>query len=229
MRRVSGDGESNMASMETGVMPDRALCVKKKWIDLILSGQKTWEIRSTATRSRRVVGLAESGSGLVVGEVRIADCLPLEPADLPQHFGKHCIADCGLVKYRKIFAWVLEDAKRYSEPKPYVHPAGAIVWVKLSPFGWAKASSDAMRQSPVVDSEGADPIREEWSRRGRRNAYFKERRATIKEKEKRAAAEKKRRADAQRQRRLDRKIKEKRKQRRADDERQRRLAKKSKE
>ena len=36
-----------------------------------------------------------------------------------------------MVKYRKIFAWVLEDAKRYKPSRPYRHPQGAVTWVRL--------------------------------------------------------------------------------------------------
>jgi hypothetical protein len=53
---------------------DLALSVKKKWLDLILSGRKTWEIRGTRTNNRRMVRLAQSGSGMLMGEVRITNC-----------------------------------------------------------------------------------------------------------------------------------------------------------
>merc|ERR1712066_1216612 len=110
---------------------DIALVVKKKWLDLILSGKKTWEIRGTSTKNRRVVRLAQSGSGHLVGEIKITNCLRVSAEDLVRNVDKHCIADLGIVKYRHIFAWVLACPKRYDEPMPYHHPVGAIMWINL--------------------------------------------------------------------------------------------------
>ena len=47
---------------------DRALIVRQPWIDLILSGEKTWEMRSRPTNVRGRIGLIEQGTGLIVGE-----------------------------------------------------------------------------------------------------------------------------------------------------------------
>ncbi|MEC7583714.1 MAG: ASCH domain-containing protein [Planctomycetota bacterium] len=45
----------------------KGLLVKQPWIDKILSGKKTWELRGSATRNLGKIALLESGSGLVVG------------------------------------------------------------------------------------------------------------------------------------------------------------------
>ena len=37
------------AGRRSGLMPKRALDVKKKWLDLIFAGRKTWEIRGSST------------------------------------------------------------------------------------------------------------------------------------------------------------------------------------
>ena len=50
---------------------ERALIIKKEWVDKILSGGKTWEMRSTKTTVTGVIGLIESGSGLLVGEATL--------------------------------------------------------------------------------------------------------------------------------------------------------------
>merc|ERR1712139_511482 len=105
---------------------------KTKWINQILSGRKTWEIRGTYTKKRRVIQLAESGTGKLVGEARLVDCIgPLSLEELSKYEEKHRIADLSIVKYAHIFAWVLQDATRHAEPKPYKHPMGAITWVRL--------------------------------------------------------------------------------------------------
>ena len=45
----------------------RALVLKKRWLDLILAGQKTWEIRGSSTGKRGWIHFAESQAG---GELR---------------------------------------------------------------------------------------------------------------------------------------------------------------
>ena len=44
-----------------------ALVVKKPWIDYLLNGSKTWEVRGSATKRRGWIHLAESGSGKLIG------------------------------------------------------------------------------------------------------------------------------------------------------------------
>ena len=110
---------------------DRALVIKPKWLDLILSGRKTWEIRGKRTNVRGVVALAQSGTGHLVGEATVTNCFELQLADMPNHVDKHCIQDLSIVKYDQIFAWELRNAKRFLEPKCYEHKQGAVIWVKL--------------------------------------------------------------------------------------------------
>merc|ERR1711957_593507 len=111
-----------------------ALTVKQPWCELILSGKKSWEIRGYPTRFRCFVHIAQSGTGLLVGKARIANCKRLRREDLPKHEREHCITggNCELVsKYKKIYAWVLKEARRYSVGMPYSRPQGAIAWVRL--------------------------------------------------------------------------------------------------
>ena len=51
----------------------KALIIKKPWIDNILDGKKTWEIRGSKTNIRGQIELIQSGSGLVVGSCEIID------------------------------------------------------------------------------------------------------------------------------------------------------------
>jgi hypothetical protein len=43
----------------------KAIVIKAPWIDLILEGKKTWEIRSRRANPRDVIGLIRGGSGIV--------------------------------------------------------------------------------------------------------------------------------------------------------------------
>jgi hypothetical protein len=111
--------------------PERGLIIRQPWIDLILSGEKTWEMRSRPTNIRGKIALIEQGTGLIVGEADIFTCMKTEPnAQFSDYFKNHCISDVNLIaKYP--YAWVLENIKRYDKPVPYVHQKGAVIWVKL--------------------------------------------------------------------------------------------------
>ena len=128
MRQKSPAGE--------GASGKLALVVKRHWLNLILDGTKTWEIRGAACSVRGLIKLAQSGSGQLMGEARVVDSISFKDLD---EFKNHPEVwksgippeEMHIVKYRKIFAWVLEDAKRYNVPEPYTHHQGAITWVRL--------------------------------------------------------------------------------------------------
>ena len=111
---------------------ERALIVEGFWIELILSGLKTWEMRTDMTSVRGRIGLIEKGKGLIVGEVDLIDSLPpLLPRDYFYYICRHRITkrDGAADKWR--YPWVLKNAKRYDKPVPYFHPQGAVIWVRL--------------------------------------------------------------------------------------------------
>lgn len=111
---------------------ERALIVRKEWLDLIFSGQKTWEMRSARTNIRGKIGLIEAGSGMIVGETEIIDCFSncFSLAELLEHKDKHCVSEVDLLQKWPI-AWVLRRSFRWSHPKPVKVPKGAMIWVKL--------------------------------------------------------------------------------------------------
>jgi len=108
----------------------RALIIKKEHLDKILSGDKVWEMRSTKTNVRGRIGLIESGSGLIVGEVEIVDVLTDVKPWKSMYRQYHQVYNSQLL-YKWRYPWVLKNAKRYNKPIPYKHPKGAVVWVKL--------------------------------------------------------------------------------------------------
>jgi hypothetical protein len=112
-------------------MIKRALIIKKEHLDKILDSNKTWEMRSSKTNIRGRIGLIESGSGLIMGEAFLLDCLnPLDEIKAMASILYHHVTDKKLLKKWK-YPWVLKDAKRYKEPISYKHPQGAVIWVKL--------------------------------------------------------------------------------------------------
>lgn len=116
-------------------VPSRGLVVRDPWIGLILSGTKTWELRSRATRFRGRFGLIRSGSGLVLGEAKLVDVLgPFSGGDLAASDERHRAAAYvarNADRFPTLYAWVLEGALAWNEPVAYSHPRGAVVWVDL--------------------------------------------------------------------------------------------------
>lgn len=108
------------------------LIIKKKFLDKIIQGKKVWEIRGSQTLKRGIIGLIESGSGKVIATAQLVNCHgPFLIEELKQHNDKTQIENEFNVKYKKIYAWELSEVKALDNPKPYKHPQGAIIWVKV--------------------------------------------------------------------------------------------------
>lgn len=131
----------------------KGLIIRRPWIDLILSGQKTWEMRSQATSSRGLVALIEKGSGNVVGVARLDGSLPpIRPSDMPLHFAKHRVPQ-QLVEepgFNWLTPWVVTDARRLDNPIPYCHKSGAVIWVALEPGVETAVRNAVSGQNAVV-------------------------------------------------------------------------------
>ena len=108
----------------------KALVVKKKWLDLILAGKKTWEIRGSSTSKRGWVHFAESqAGGMLRGRGRLVNCIPVPKKSFQFHYKKHCVPSLNMVKYDTIYAWVFEDVEEFQKPFRYEHKQGAVIWV----------------------------------------------------------------------------------------------------
>ncbi|WP_109152946.1 ASCH domain-containing protein [Azospirillum sp. TSO5] len=115
----------------------KGLIIREPWIDLILSGRKTWEMRTRPTSVRGLIALIRKGSGVVCG---VADLVgshpPLDADGLAATQARHCIPP---TKFEEVIAagwlapWELARARCLTGPVPYRHPSGAVTWVDLSP------------------------------------------------------------------------------------------------
>jgi len=113
---------------------DTALIIREPWIELILSGQKTWEMHYRYIKIRGRIGLIKQGTGLVVGSATIHDCLTRKSFDqLIINFDKHQVPyDGKWDTYKKWrFPLVLKDVIRFSHPIKYDHKQGAQSWIKV--------------------------------------------------------------------------------------------------
>lgn len=112
----------------------RGLVVRQPHVDRILAGRKVWEIRGTRTQIRGPIALIQGGSGLIVGTCEVSGVIgPLSLSEFRKNARKAGFAAREITKlpYRMTYAWVLRRAKRLSRPRPYVHPSGAVIWVRL--------------------------------------------------------------------------------------------------
>ena len=109
----------------------KGLIIKEKWINLIFSGAKCWEIRGGSTKIRGQIYLIQSGTKHIYGVAELVDCIELDLNTYKNSKQKHCIDDCDELPYKKTYAWVIKNAKRLEHPMPYRHPNGAIIWVNI--------------------------------------------------------------------------------------------------
>jgi hypothetical protein len=131
---------------------------------MILSGEKTWEMRSRATSVRGEIALIAKGTGKVVGVARLVDSYPpLTPEAMQSHFTKHRIpaekvAESG---FKWFTPWVLVDLRPLETPIPYEHPSGAVTWVNLSADEEAAVLGSKVATNTIFPANPTLPIREE--------------------------------------------------------------------
>lgn len=110
------------------------LIIKKKWLDLIVSGIKTIEIRGSNTkRQNETIYLLESGTHRVIATAVISAAYPISCSDWSEERDKHCvnISYADLKKrYKTHYAWVLSKIEPIEDIWYYEHPQGAVIWVK---------------------------------------------------------------------------------------------------
>ena len=110
----------------------RALVVKKKWLDLILAGQKKWEIRGRSTAKRGWVHFAESqAGGKLMGRARLVDCFSVSRVSFKRNVLQHRVPNWSMVPYHTPYAWVFENVEKFEKPFQYEHKRGAVIWVDV--------------------------------------------------------------------------------------------------
>ena len=122
-----------------------AIPIRTPFIDLILEGTKTWEIRSKNTTKIGQVALIRSGSKTVVATAMLAEVIEITPklAKANAHLMGMSVRDAGTCV--GLYAWVLKDVVAFKKPVPYVHPSGAVTWVTLDEPATKKVLAEAKR------------------------------------------------------------------------------------
>ncbi|MBN8541873.1 MAG: ASCH domain-containing protein [Deltaproteobacteria bacterium] len=111
----------------------KGLIVREKPMAKILSGVKTWEIRSRRSHIRGKIALITSGSGTVVGTAEVVDCIgPLTVAQWNSSLRRMGLTKENRIQSKReigdLYAWVLKSAKKLKKPVRYKHKPGIINW-----------------------------------------------------------------------------------------------------
>lgn len=111
----------------------KGLIIKKKWLQLILKGLKTMELRGNKTKIRGTIGLIESGSKKVFGFVDLVDVVEIKDEETYNKYKTdHCVdIKFNDIKYKHLYGWIFKNVRILKEPIPYNHKQGCVVWVNL--------------------------------------------------------------------------------------------------
>lgn len=118
-------------------IPTKGLIIKSPYIDRILAGTKTWEMRSSSTSQRGPIALIKQGTGQIVGVANLVGVKgPLSEQDKLNNIVRHqiseeCLQSGETEKWN--VAWILERAQLFDTPINYQHPNGAVIWVNMEP------------------------------------------------------------------------------------------------
>jgi len=111
------------------------LIIREPWIDYILAGTKTWEMRTAPTKRRGRIALIRKGTGLVVGIAEIVENLPpLDAASFAATRDRHQIParlDAKVLAAGWVHPWVLRDVQRLPRSVVAGQKAGQVIWVPL--------------------------------------------------------------------------------------------------
>ncbi len=113
----------------------KGLIVREPWATLIVEGKKRWEVRRTRTRYRGPVAIISGGK--IIGVADLVDVIELPVDEMAALVDKHYADPLQILSYgagkRTLFAWVMKNARKLKEPVDVEIPAGAQIWVKISP------------------------------------------------------------------------------------------------
>ena len=123
----AGEGAMEESRPRVG---DRILVLRPVWLDLILAGDKTMEIRSSPLRpgkyflgcKQRILAVAHLGHPRRI--TTIEQWVELRPL--------HCVMSDEL-PYKRTFGLPIDSLHRVSAAIPYAHPRGAVSVVKYRP------------------------------------------------------------------------------------------------
>ena len=104
---------------------DKIMVVHQPWLDYILDGSKTMELRARKYKSGFVwVGMA----GTIYGKVKIVGAVALSAEEFRAQAAKHRWPGDQDMPYKSPWGLILEEPLRLPVPIPYWRPGSAIGW-----------------------------------------------------------------------------------------------------
>ena len=119
-----------------GAVPRGAsiLIIQQPWIELILSGVKTLEIRGKICKKpggERVYLALSGGGGIVLGSAEFVACHgPFSKAEWTSRRREHCV-EAAKLPYGTTFGWEVRKPQRFRAPVRYAHKPGVVVWAVM--------------------------------------------------------------------------------------------------
>ena len=104
------------------------LIIRPKWLDLILTGRKVWEIRGVPSRKvGEVIHLAASGSATIMGRATLeAVHGPLSGAQWDASFSLHRVPSATRSYGSHTYAWALKQVEIAQRPLAFKRNAAVI-------------------------------------------------------------------------------------------------------
>ena len=122
-----------------------AIPIQTPYIDQILNGEKTWEIRSKFTKKIGPVALIRSKSGTVVGTAELINVVKITEELAEENFHRMGMTVDEALDCVGYHAWVLINVVKFKNPVPYKHPSGAVTWVTLDEETTRRVIEEAKR------------------------------------------------------------------------------------
>ena len=108
------------------------LIIQRPWIDLLLDGHKTLEIRGQACTSKvgqRIYLALSGGGGIILGSVYFKACHGLyDKASWLYRADQHCVDGDKLPYGGRTHGWEFVQPQRFRTPVKYLVKPGVVVW-----------------------------------------------------------------------------------------------------
>lgn len=107
------------------------LIVKQPFADLIINGDKTWELRSRSAPKQKInKEILLLSSGFALGKIKITKCFEASKKELMMNSEKHQSSIDDSTENYYSHVWEIDLIKKFQTPKKYNHLMGARVWIK---------------------------------------------------------------------------------------------------
>ena len=109
---------------------ERILILREHWLALILSGEKTLEIRSKRLKQGDIwLGYQKE----IVGKAHLGEAIFIDSTEAWNERRSQHLVETRILPYKKTWGLPLAKVSRLRKKVPYVHPRGAIGIVRFIP------------------------------------------------------------------------------------------------